>query len=304
MDGIDAEDEHGNSFKRKDLTSYRRMVGDEGDWSHNDADFPARLLPGQTDESAMFYEMAPPISKQITISVQVGDRVIRFHGPIGSKESLDNAEALKAKAGQVLDAGDLLKALAAGSKTVKTDYPVGCAMRAVGKVSSKRDNGGVALILDCGSGVGGRGSEGVYCYMADRTLYDKVKPGDIVSLQGVLRRAEGSGPTLVDCVGVVARDQPEAQPKADDPPAKPPKPKGVLDESSIKPPVPASIVLESGKIWTGTLLELSKDAIRFQAKNQSGASMTLKKEEVQSLYTAEGSYQYNKQSGEWHLIRR
>ena len=134
------EDEHGNKFKPLDLRGWSCLPANDtlgGGW---DGDSGSRIHPGETYRNALYHEYAPPTSKEVVITLPLDGRSLRFRGLIGSKEKLDHEQALEAKAGMVLEAGDLIRAIRDGSKDVKIDYPIGCTMRATGIVRWKSDH--------------------------------------------------------------------------------------------------------------------------------------------------------------------
>jgi hypothetical protein len=145
-DGFKVEDEHGNIFKEASISNHSWT-----DWEDRDGSYRYRINPGETHECAMYCQTSPPTSKQAKVTLPFGDHELTFHGPVGSKSTfdhdkalLDHDKALKDKAGTVLEADNLSKDLAAGSKTMDTDYPAGCVVRAAGVVETVAKHGGAA----------------------------------------------------------------------------------------------------------------------------------------------------------------
>jgi hypothetical protein len=115
---------------------------------------------------------------------------------IGSKEQLDHEQALKAKAGMVLEAGDLIRAIRDGSKDVKIDYPIGCTMQATGVVGWKSDqtksrpdlkHAPYMIWISYGPGNAMNTNDGAVCFTKDKALFDKLTVGDKVTLRGTLK---------------------------------------------------------------------------------------------------------------------
>ncbi len=73
-----AEDEHGNTFARLDLTGWSNLPGNVPE---DRVDFKTRLAPGVTHTRFLFFQYAPPAtSHEMTITVPLGGKVVRFRG--------------------------------------------------------------------------------------------------------------------------------------------------------------------------------------------------------------------------------
>ena len=190
------EDEHGNRFKPLDLRGWSCLPSNNtlgGGW---DGDSGSRIHPGETYRNALYHEYAPPTSKEVVITLPLDGRSLRFRGLIGSKEKLDHEQALEAKAGMVLEAGDLIRAIRDGSKDVKIDYPIGCTMQAAGVVGRKSDQTKsrpdlkhapymIWISYDPEKAV--NTDDAAVCFTKDKALFDKLKVGDKVTLRGTLK---------------------------------------------------------------------------------------------------------------------
>ena len=158
------EDEHGNRFKPLDLRGWSCLPSNNtlgGGW---DGDSGSRIHPGETYRNALYHEYAPPTSHQVVITLPLDGRTLRFRGLIGGKEKLDHERALKAKAGMVLEAGDLIRAIRDGSKDVKIET------KQVGNVvlEMKNDVWYCTASVDCTITVPGR------VYMLKASEYKKI----------------------------------------------------------------------------------------------------------------------------------
>ena len=202
-------DEHGNKFKSIDLTGWSCLPNNNTLGDGWNGDFATRIQPGTTYENAVYFDYAPPTSKQVVITLPLEGNSVTFRGLIGSKKKLDkdkedaeNEIARKKKAGMVQDASALFRDIKAASATIKEDYPTGCTIRVTGIASFKGDqterrpdlkDEAYIFILDC------ENNGTAYCCTTDKTVYDKItaskvagpmKPpvvGDKVTLQGTYK---------------------------------------------------------------------------------------------------------------------
>jgi hypothetical protein len=227
------EDEYGNKFKPRNLSGWSWLPDNTPDgW---DGDFSTRIFPDKTYDNAAYYESIPATSKQGVVRLPLNGQIVKFRGRLGKKEALDHAKALAAKGGQVLEATNLVKAIANGSKTLKTDYPRGCTIRVTGSVYLKGNNrsdlvrslGAYMIWLKCKDG-----SEAV-CSTDDRELYNRVvsergvlnspvpeKPavGSVITMQGTLDNDNFAGDKIqlriskaTEIGGPKAADEPKVE---------------------------------------------------------------------------------------------
>lgn len=219
------KDEHDNIFKPISLRGWAALPHNNtlgGGW---DGDFQTRIFPKKVYDNGIYYQSIPATSKQATVILPLGERTIRYKGLLGSKDKLDHAKALANKQGQVLEATKLVKDVAAGSKTLKEDYPQGCTVRVTGKIRgwvSYRGTAKSGYVVttkwvretrsDLAKGIGQYdiwlkcedGSEAI-CTFNDKKLYDRLvskgitdqrsptlppmnPQGDTITMQGRLDR--------------------------------------------------------------------------------------------------------------------
>jgi hypothetical protein len=85
LDHTKAVDEHGNEFRTVEITGMWNPVNDDGRpvaWFNTSAFYSTRVMPGMTCESSLFFESAPPTSKELAITIDIDGTALRFRGPI------------------------------------------------------------------------------------------------------------------------------------------------------------------------------------------------------------------------------
>jgi hypothetical protein len=85
LDHATAADEHGNRFRPVEMKRMWETKPGNG-WQTASAYNSVRMMPGMTYESSVFFEDAPPTSKQVIITLQIEGTPIRFSGPVEYKK--------------------------------------------------------------------------------------------------------------------------------------------------------------------------------------------------------------------------